>query len=271
MPIDVRPTVPNHQNRRAAELSRNLEKRLVAYVAAAGGGLIVFSQPAAAQIIYTPSNIPMAQGFAGGAITQFDINNDGTPDFAFSNFSYLTHGFGAVDLKISPDVTGNAIVGILLSGQQRTTAAALADGVEVGPNANFQSQGLYMAGVFFGSTNTLHSGSWLSVETAYLGLKFMVNGETHYGWARIKFVSPVGFNFLSGSIAGYAYESTPNQPILTGQTSGTMKKTKQPGQPNAAVRIVPAARAQSLGMLAAGAVATPLWRGKTSGEQRTGD
>jgi hypothetical protein len=148
---------------------------------------------------------------------------------------------------------------------------ALADGVEVGPNANFQSKGLYMAGVFFGSTNTLHSGSWLSVETAYLGLKFMVNGETHYGWARIKFVSPVSFNFLSGSIAGYAYETVANQPILTGQTSGTVKKSKQPGQAGAALQSVPTTRTQSLGMLAAGAAATPLWRGKTSGEQSAGE
>src|SRR5579862_6688722 len=219
MHVDVRPTLLDHRSRGATPLLLNLEKRLFAYAVAAGGGLIVIVQPAAGEIIYTASNTPMAQGFAGGAITQFDINNDGTPDFAFSNFSYLTHGLGAVDLKISPDLTGNAVIGV--QGQQRALASALAGGVEVGPNANFQSKSLYMAGVFFGSTNTLRSGSWLFVETAYLGLKFMVNGETHYGWARIKFVSPVGFNFLSGSIAGYAYETTPNQPILAGQTSGT--------------------------------------------------
>jgi hypothetical protein len=260
MHIDVRPTVPNHRNRGAAQLSRNLEKRLLAYAVAAGGGLIGFAQPASAEVIYTPSNIPMAQGFAGGAMTQFDINNDGTPDFAFSNFSYFSHGFGAADLKISPDVTGNQIVGILVKGQQRVTAAALAGGVEVGPNANFKSypQGLFMGGVFLGSTGAVDSGSWLTVETAYLGLKFMINGETHYGWARIKFVSPVGYNVLSGSIAGYAYETVANQPILTGQTNGTAKKKMQASQPNAAVTGTVSGGGQTLGLLAAGAVGTTI-------------
>lgn len=266
MPAKLRSPASSDRKPTPALLPRNLEKNLLAYAAAASGAVIGFAQPAAAEIIYTPSNIPMAQGFAGGAITQFDINNDGTPDFAFSNFSYFTHGLGAAYLKISPDLTGNAVIGV--QGPQRPLASALASGVEVGPNANFQSspKGVYQAGVFFGSTNTLRSGSWSTVETAYLGLKFVVNGETHYGWARIKFVSPVGFNFLSGSIAGYAYETVANQPILTGQTTGTAKKNKQSRQASPAAESTPTTRAQSLGMLAAGAAAASVWLGTTTVE-----
>jgi hypothetical protein len=264
MPAKLRPTASHNKKQIAARLPRNLEKNLLAYAAAASGALIGLAQPAAAEIIYTPSNIPIAQGFAGGAITQFDINNDGVADFAFSNFSYFTHGLGAAYLKISPDQTANEIVGVLINGQNQVTAAGLAAGVQVGSNANFQSspKGLDMAGIFLGSTGQNDLGSWLTVETAYLGLKFVVNGEVHYGWARIKLVSPGAFS--SASIYGYAYESVPNQAIITGQTSGTAGKNKQVGQANPASTSGLDRRVQTLGLLAAGSPATAVWRGRST-------
>jgi hypothetical protein len=267
MPAKVRPAVSTERKRNAARLPRNLEKNLLAYAAAASGALIGFAQPAAAEIIYTPSNIPLAQGFAGGAVTQFDIDNDGVADFAFSNFSYFTHGLGAAYLKISPDQTGNEIVGKLIKGQRRITAAALPDGAVVGPDANFQSspRGLYMAGIFLGSTNANDSGGWLTVETAYLGLKFVVNGEVHYGWARVKFIGPGAY--ASGSIYGYAYESVANQPIVTGQTSGTAKTNKQAGQANSASPKTIGSKPQTLGLLATGAPGTSVWRSKATADR----
>jgi hypothetical protein len=263
MQIDPRATVPSHRNRGATQLSRNLEKKLLAYAAAASAGLAAFAQPAAAEIIYTPSNIPLPLPFNNGALTQFDINNDGVPDFVFSNFSYFSHGLGAAYLKISPDQTANEIVGVLISGQNQVTAAGLAPGVVVGPNANFQSSptGLLMGGVFLGSTSNHGSGSWLTVETGFLGLKFVVNGEVHYGWARIKLVSPGAYN--SASIYGYAYESVPNQAIVTGQTSGTAEKNKQVSLASPAPSSLDS-KAQTLGMLAAGAPVTTVWRGKST-------
>jgi hypothetical protein len=218
--------------------------------------VFAFTQPANAKVVYTASNIPLAQGFAGGALTQFDINNDGVSDFAFSNYSYLTHGLGANYLKILPSQPDNEIVGVLLKGQTKTTGAALAAGVQVSSALNFQSspQGLYMAGLFFRSTGGSDLGGWLKVETAYVGLKFVVNGEVHYGWARIKFPSPGAY--ASGSVYGYAYEDVANAPIATGQTSGGAAASKQ------TLAVLPAPKSApksadtgnlTLGMLAAGA------------------
>jgi hypothetical protein len=231
-------------------LQKNLEKNLLAYAAAASSGLLAMAQPAAAQIVYTPSNIPLAQPFVGGAITEFDINNDGVADFAFNNYSYFSHGLGRAFVNISPNQVPNAIVGVQLQGQKHVTAAALNGGVEVGPAANFQSNlsGVNLA--IIGAQNlssAFASGSFLTVQTAYLGLKFVVNGETHYGWARIKLVRPGAFP--SASIYGYAYESTPNLPIITGKTTGAAKEKL------GAARI-PTDKARTLGMLAAGAVET---------------
>jgi hypothetical protein len=252
-----------NRKRSVARLSRNLEKNLLAYAAAATGGLAAFAQPANAEIIYTPSNIPIAEPFDGGSMTQFDINNDGVSDFAFSNYSYFSHGLGAAYLKISPDITGNEIVGVLVKGQKEVSAAAMSAGVTLDSAANFQSapRGLVLGGVFLGSTGESHQGGFLNVETAYLGLKFLVNGQVHFGWARIKFISPG--SYATASIAGYAYESVPNQPIVVGKTSGTAEKTQQNREPASPTATAPSVKSQTLGSLAAG---TSLGHGETAAE-----
>jgi hypothetical protein len=39
-----------------------------------------------------------------------------------------------------------------------------------------------MAEVYFGTA----FGPWLKVKQAFLGLKFVVKGKTHFGWTRIE-------------------------------------------------------------------------------------
>jgi|HubBroStandDraft_6_1064221.scaffolds.fasta_scaffold00235_14 hypothetical protein len=244
--------VPNDGQRAAIPLARNLEKNLLAYVAVAGAGLFSAVQSAEAEVVYTPSNVPITQGFAGGALTPLDLNNDGTPDFTFSNFSYQTHGLGGLWLKLIPAQPANEVWGTQLAGQRRVTAAALPAGVQVGSKGNFASspQGLNLAIVDV-SLTSFASGSWLGVETAYLGLKFVISGEVHYGWARVKFVAPGAF--YSGSIYGYAFESVPNQPIVTGQTSGTAETGAAVGGFSPTATNTPHKASASLGLLAAGA------------------
>ncbi len=263
MSIHARPGDSNRRSRKSSPLPQKIEKHLLAYAAAAGGGLLALTQSAEAQIVYTPSNIPLAEAFAGSAVTQLDINNDGTPDFQLEEYQYQTMGLGASYLEITPDQNSNEIVGVLIKGENRVTAAALEGGVEVGPNANFQSSpnGLFMAGVFFGTSGGPPLGSWRKVETGYLGLKFVVDNQIHYGWARIKFISPGGYG--AASISGYAYEATPNTPIITGQTSSGAKKkqTVSQAEPDAATGADE--RNPTLGMLALGAAARTRFSAET--------
>jgi hypothetical protein len=63
------------------------------------------------------------------------------------------------------------------------------------------------------------SGPWLDVKDKYLGLKFIVNGQIHYGWARLT-TQQVTYCKVRALLSGYAYESDANTPIVTGQTSG---------------------------------------------------
>jgi hypothetical protein len=77
-------------------------------------------------------------------------------------------------------------------------------------------------------------GSWKNKQNRYLGLKFLISGEVHYGWARLS--ETCGWLDLEENLTGYAYETIPNQPIKAGQEQGT----DEPGP-------------DSLGMLARGA------------------
>jgi hypothetical protein len=255
MSTEARTSIKN-KTRPRARLGRTLEKNLLAYAAAASAGLLLGARPADAEIIYTPSNIPIsfAQRNLGPAFTRFDLSKGSGPDFTFA-MSYtslyssatIRHKFY---LKIVPAQAGNGAI----QGAGKSVAAALSQGEKIGPQQKFGSDGLYMVISEFDGFGSRKSGTWQNVEFAYVGLKFVITGEIHYGWARIKFPYPGTF-FDPGalgypSIYGYAYESTPNQAIVAGQTSGSAQETSAASTP------------ASLGALAAGASGVNLWRGR---------
>jgi len=258
--IRLRSQKPNLPRKREP-LNTKLDKRIAGYVtAAAGAGLLTLAVPAESEIVYTPCNVPMAQDVGlGPAMTQLDLNNDGIPDFQFTNYIYSTHGNGESYLKISPLQQGNEIWGARITGNRHVTAAALSEGLQVGSNANFRSypQGIDMAYRGHNSISGAASGNWLKVETAFLGLKFVIGGQVHYGWALVKLTGPG--QFLSGSIFGYAYETVPNQPIITGKTHGTKDETEGTGEVSPA-SIDPHHNKASLGLLATGAEGLRFWR-----------
>jgi hypothetical protein len=84
------------------------------------------------------------------------------------------------------------------------------------------------------------TGPWADVQNRYLGLKFKIKGESHYGWARLNVQLNGGP--ITGTLTGYAYETIPNKPIIAGKTHGKDEAT--------------------LGHLATGASAIPAWRVK---------
>lgn len=94
-----------------------------------------------------------------------------------------------------------------------------------------------------------------NVQKRYLGLKFTFHGKTHFGWARLN-VSCTGYK-INATLTGYAYETIPNKPIITGQTkSRDMISTEKQDT----TLTVPARELASLGLLAQGAPALSIWR-----------
>jgi hypothetical protein len=63
-------------------------------------------------------------------------------------------------------------------------------------------------------------GAWANggngVRNRYIGIRFTIKNQIHYGWARIS-VSKWPF---ATTLTGYAYETIPNKPIIAGKTKG---------------------------------------------------
>ena len=60
----------------------------------------------------------------------------------------------------------------------------------------------------------------------YLGLKFRIHGKSHFGWARLNVECKAPKLF--GLLTGYAYETIPNKPIITGKTKSPDAITVRP-------------------------------------------
>jgi hypothetical protein len=73
-------------------------------------------------------------------------------------------------------------------------------------------------------------GKGKGVKDRYLGLKFVVDGGVHYGWARVSVT--LGhhrqFDDVSGTLTGYAYETVADKPIIAGEITGLDVITVQP-------------------------------------------
>jgi len=92
-------------------------------------------------------------------------------------------------------------------------------------------------------------GRWANngqgVRNRYLGLKFMIRGKIHYGWARLNVTLGHNTDVVTATLTGYAYETIPNKAIIAGKTHGKDVITLEPA---------------SLGHLARGASAISAWR-----------
>jgi hypothetical protein len=100
------------------------------------------------------------------------------------------------------------------------------------------------------------------VSVQYLGLKFLIKGKIHFGWARLG--SFLFFPKPAATLTGYAYETIPNKRIATGRTKGPDDASIE--EPNAALAL-PTPEPATLGALAMGAPGLSIWRRKESALQ----
>jgi hypothetical protein len=222
-----------HHSRSKRDLNSKLERNLVSYVTvagAAGVSLLALAQPAEARIVYTATH----QRISGH--TFLDLNNDGVNDFEFTNHISTTVGALPRHETFTINSFGKLqIYGVNATNQvwgQGSFASRLGAGVSVGSAGQFP--GGKIMGTFNGTDGQPHfyGGPWLSgggLHQGYVGLKFIINGETHFGWARIKVEVTVDPTKLKAVLTGYAYETVPNQPIVTGKTTGPDTASQAPG------------------------------------------
>ena len=242
------------ENRHPARLSTKLDKNLLAYALAASAAsvaVLAMGESAEARIVTTPVNMPIT---VNSGIIQFDLNQDGIPDFGLSanlyqfartpplgNFSSL--------LRVVPARAGNEVWAV--SSNRDECAAAVHAGMHIGGDRRFKPGPLIML-VAAGSETRGRSSHcpWNGSHPPYLGLKFMINGEVHYGWARVNAA------VRSAVLTGFAYETVPNKPIVAGAT--TDEDSNLPAAPTAFA--APSVHPSSLGTLALGSFGLTAWK-----------
>jgi hypothetical protein len=260
------PAGKSTKTRAEAPLNRKLDKHLAMYAAAAtAAGVGLFAAPGAqAEIVYTPTHVKMDQvnGFY-----PIDFDNNGVVDVGIWLPVGCSSGGCAVAMSAYPNSQiGN---GVVLTHSQNFVKAMFG-GSEINQHRRFLARDWIM-GAFEThriGTNTVTSGwvgPWANggngVKGRYLGVKFAINGEFHYGWLRISFVV-TGKGQFYGVLSGYAYETVPNQPLKAGQTKGADGSGKTAPTPV----ITPTIERPTLGHLAAGSRALSRRRTQRSAE-----
>jgi hypothetical protein len=209
--------------RTPSPLSDSIHHQLNLYAlaaSAAGVSLLSLSPLAEAKIVYTKIH----QDIGRNGIYELDLNHDGMVDFLLQQ--YGTSSLNSNRL-LADEALGNAVVGSLNSSDSFKTirhyASALKPGARIGPGQRFikgGNNGEMMVWIWVdpdgGQYHTY--GKWIDFNNRYLGLKFKINGSTHYGWARLS-VHHAGTK-ISATLTGYAYETVRNRSIRAGQTTG---------------------------------------------------
>jgi hypothetical protein len=253
--------------RKTANLSESLHQRLNIYAlsaGAAGVSMLALATPAEATIVYTKTH----QVIGTNGVYPLDLNHDGTIDFLVQEIGYLSYSSNGLWAK---EAFGNAVEGSVVTtsyGIQRYLAAALKKGARIGPQQGFirntYSFGETMVRVFCDHGCSTR-GQWVNVKNRYLGLKFQIDGETHYGWARLSTeLAPP--HHITTTLTGYAYETAPRKGIRAGQVccdaNGAVAEPWTPPKAPDPTATEPASSTQpaALGRLALGARAISSWR-----------
>ena len=255
------------RKRDASLLPAKLDKNLFAYATAAGAAgvaMLACTSPAHAEVVATKVHVrlPIAQG-----LVQFDINGDGQPDVGLSAFgetqTCTTYANRRTNVRpplgcpfhdgvaIVPTQPGDEVWSV--TSDNSHCAADVKGGQKIGPGRNFET-GKALLGVHAGTSEGTYYCPWAvnPKPTPFLGVKFTdTSGNTHYGWISINIR---GINLAV--VTGFAYETTPDQPILAGQTSGPSH-----GKLNQPTNLDPQPREMAtLVRLAQGASGLSAWR-----------
>jgi hypothetical protein len=193
------------------QLPEPIHQRLNAYALAAGAagvGVLAFTHAAVAKIIYTPTHRHIHRN----TFYNLDINHDGITDFTLNNRYFTsTEGIHYGEF-LATVIRGNFTEGA------RGLPFALRSGVRVDPPWTYRGVCMVCP------KGHAEQGHWINAKNRYLGLKFQINGQYHYGWARLS-VETNGQFITAATLTGYAYETIPNKPIITGKTHGKDEAT----------------------------------------------
>jgi hypothetical protein len=242
---------PADREKQPANLSDSLHRNLSLYALAAGAAgvqLLALAQPSEAEVVYTSAHVIIGRD----QTLVLDLNHDGISDFTIHNRFENVSGYLFFQLKIAPDHDAAVVGNPAASG-----ASALFQGASIGLGGGFSPLPQVMA-FRTGPDEAYSYGAWLFVTNRYLGLNFRINGEVHYGWARLSTRSTQRYRIVA-ELTGYAYETVPGKAIIAGDTGGSPEQSQ--ADPTSEVpQRQEAQMAATLAALSLGAPGLSIWR-----------
>ena len=206
-------------------MEKLLHKKYYAFIVTA----ILFSVSANAQIVYTDV-IPDNQIDSTNIVYHLDLNNDGITDYNIT-YTTLTQSItcGGVFIRTSyiigvEPLDSNEVGRDVISSNGFPAALLLNSPIDDtlftwlnGGSRGLAVKGWTCGGLTLMQAQTYFAGNFLNANSKYLALRLHVASQVYYGWVRLS----VAFGVINATIFDYAYNSSPNQPILAGQTTAT--------------------------------------------------
>ena len=157
-----------------------------------------------AQVVYTDVNPDSLVS----SNYELDLNNDGTPEFLIEKTTD-----GGIDIVQATGLSNqDSLIGYY-AGFPAITGypSALSSNEVIDGTSTFVDEGV------MGGDHELimEDADWPDGFNRYLGLKFNISGEVHYGWAKIK----ISTDYVAFTITEYAYNATAGAAINSGVVS----------------------------------------------------
>jgi hypothetical protein len=219
-------------------------------------------QTATAEVVVTKKTIPIPMSpYNEPEKLEISLANNGINNIGFELLNYSS-GRGLSVFGV------NAKDEVITGGTWSAYALALKPGTKIGQAPDF----FYNDLVELSATSSIRycKGYWApnlkdrfigcgTVRDKYLGVRFPIDGEFHYGWIRltVKTNSQTHGPYMTAAITEYAYETVPDEPIYAGSTEEPAAEVRGPEN-------IQNQRRASLGMLALGANGLLLWRREES-------
>ncbi|WP_197526744.1 PEP-CTERM sorting domain-containing protein [Botrimarina colliarenosi] len=199
-------------------------KRIASYAAAAGAGAFATAQSADAEIIHVDLGAGLVQDTAA-SFTNLDLDGNGTTDFVFgqSNLSYsgvrlIVYGndlFQPPEERLPAAEQSINFTNTAKGNPYYIRSFEFGDEIAAGLSVPFNNGTGYpnLSGIV--STNPTNFRN--PDDPQYWGFGLNIDGNIHYGWARLSTFSDGGSPAeYTATLYEYAYQSEPNVPILAG-------------------------------------------------------
>lgn len=210
--------------KKSKENKNKLSKKLKSYTTIA---LSAIAADAASQVIYT--DIRDTTLINNGDFFDIDLNNDGINDLTISlTKSIYSSTYGSYSIYVNYNsvdasaVSNNQINVLYNTSYSVNEALAFTNNQSINSSANSWTSygfvGAYATGSIVSpySTSALYAniGQFPGQGDRFLGVRFRIGNNTHYGWVRLD-VSALSDTAI---IKDFAFDTTANAPILAGDT-----------------------------------------------------